>query len=170
MLIFLVSIFAALLSWTVYTSLIHPLSRFPGPVYARLSKFWYIYQAWTGNLDQTWSRIHRQYGAFVRVAPDEISITDPPTVTRVLDAKGSFAKSEIYSMFEGRNGQFKNLLTIRDESQHSQRRRVLNSLYSHSGISKFEGAINDKTTELMNQLAVFSSTGATFDISQWLQR
>ena len=166
----ILSSFLACIAWTVYTSLLHPLSSFPGPVWARISKCWYIHQVWRGDLDETWKCLHERYGAFVRVAPDEISVTDPATITKVLDAKGTFPKAEIYSVFEGPNGKFANLVTIRDERQHSQRRRVVGSLYSASGILKMEGAIDTVTDELMNQFAFFSLTKTSFDISEWLQR
>ena len=162
--------FLACIAWIVYTSLVHPLSSFPGPVWARVSRFWYIHQVWKGHLDETWKRLHEQYGAFVRVAPDEISITDPTTITKVLDAKGTFPKAEIYSVFEGPNGRFANLVTIRDERQHSQRRRAVGSLYSTSSVSQTEGAIDAMTNKLMKQVAFFSLTKTPFDLAEWLQR
>ena len=166
----LISSILSYLSWIAYTLLFHPLSRFPGPLWPRISKFWYMYQVWKGDLDETWSCLHRQYGAFVRVAPNEISVTDPTVITRILDAKGTFPKADIYSVFEGGGGKFANLVTIRDETQHAQRRRAVGSLYSIRGVSTREEEIDTITNQLMNQIALFSLTKTRFDVSEWLQR
>ena len=141
----LISSILSYLLWIAYTLLFHSLSRFSGSLWPRISKFWYMYQVWKGDLDEIWSCLYRQYGVFVRVASNEIFVTDPIVITRILDAKGTFPKADIYSVFEGGGGKFANLVTIRDETQYAQRRRAVGSLYSIRGVSTREEEIDTIT-------------------------
>ena len=76
------------------------------------------------------------------MAPNEISVIDPIVITRILDAKSTFPKADIYSVFEGGDGKFANLMTIRNETQHVQRRRAVSSLYSIREVSTREEEID----------------------------
>lgn len=45
----------------------HPLARFPGPLLARVSKFWMAYVTFRGDAHNTIRDMHTQYGDVVRI-------------------------------------------------------------------------------------------------------
>lgn len=45
----------------------HPLARFPGPVLAKVSRFYVAYSAAQGNNYVTLRRLHQKYGDVVRI-------------------------------------------------------------------------------------------------------
>lgn len=53
-------------SMTVYRTCFHRLRSFPGPVLARVTKFWHVYQARHSLNYLVLQRLHSQYGPFVR--------------------------------------------------------------------------------------------------------
>ncbi|KAF8253259.1 hypothetical protein K440DRAFT_643236 [Wilcoxina mikolae CBS 423.85] len=58
---------------------LHRLGKFPGPLVARISKFWMVKKVWGNSqgyivIDKT----HQKYGDFIRIGPRELSI-NPPT-------------------------------------------------------------------------------------------
>ncbi|PCH43668.1 hypothetical protein WOLCODRAFT_75851, partial [Wolfiporia cocos MD-104 SS10] len=57
-----------LLSIVIYRlSPLHPLYKYPGPVICRVSKFWMVYIASQGKINEYFLRMHRNYGPIMRV-------------------------------------------------------------------------------------------------------
>ena len=46
---------------------IHPLARYPGPLGAKISKFWHAFIATTGRQHHYVKRLHEQFGNLVRI-------------------------------------------------------------------------------------------------------
>ncbi|TVY32808.1 Cytochrome P450 monooxygenase [Lachnellula subtilissima] len=57
----------------VYNLYFHPLRSFPGPIYGKVTGFWYISKIIQGNSFLVIKRLHDQYGDVVRIAPNELS-------------------------------------------------------------------------------------------------
>lgn len=55
----------------------HPLARYPGPLLARISKWYSVYVIVQGKQHIYYQRLHEQYGSVVRVGPNELSMNDP---------------------------------------------------------------------------------------------
>ena len=45
----------------------HPLSGYPGPLLARVSKFWAVWNTWRGKQHHVVMELHRRYGNYVRI-------------------------------------------------------------------------------------------------------
>lgn len=58
----------AYLTWLAYNLTIHPLAKYPGPLWEQVSQLWYVLQVYRGDLDHTMRRLHRSHGAIVRIA------------------------------------------------------------------------------------------------------
>ena len=50
------------LLWVVYTMCFHPLSKYPGPVLASISRWWLIADMASGTTDRTQRQLHAKYG------------------------------------------------------------------------------------------------------------
>ncbi|KAH7303423.1 cytochrome P450 [Stachybotrys elegans] len=60
----------------VYTVRLHPLSRFPGPVYASLSSIPFWIACITGRQVQWMQRLHTRFGPVVRYSPNALNYVD----------------------------------------------------------------------------------------------
>ena len=49
-----------------------PLSRYPGPFIASISRLWYTHVNWQGSQHEVLVELHAKYGDIVRVAPNEV--------------------------------------------------------------------------------------------------
>jgi hypothetical protein len=68
----------ATILWTAFYRLyLHPLRSLPGPLLWRVSRLpWFIANQ-QGVLPFRVHELHKKYGKFIRIAPDEVSIMDP---------------------------------------------------------------------------------------------
>ncbi|KAK3689203.1 cytochrome p450 monooxygenase [Podospora appendiculata] len=61
----------------IYNIYFHPLAQYPGPLLHRATRLAYVYHLISGKLPLAVYRLHSKYGPVVRIAPDELSFTDP---------------------------------------------------------------------------------------------
>lgn len=85
----------------------HPLAEYPGPFFAKISKFYGFYMMSTGKNHILHKKLHEKYGPYVRigewymlrkgcetdwywidVGPNEISMIDVSAISAVLGADG----------------------------------------------------------------------------------
>ena len=63
-----------------------PLALVPGPRLASITRLCHAYHIFKGD-NSTWTRaLHKQYGHFVRIAPNEVSVSHPDGPALILQA------------------------------------------------------------------------------------
>lgn len=122
-------------SMIAYRAFFHRLTRhgFSGPFIARLSQ---IYQTILASkklrLCDEVEVLHKKYGDFVRIGPEEISIADPKAMVAIhgTNAKpGSCTKGPWYDMMYPKV----NMQGTRDRQLYSQRRKLWDKAFSSKG-------------------------------------
>ena len=88
---FLTGLFSSIL---VYRWFFHPLRAFPGPPQAKLTQFWHVSKV-IKNIDnfRHLDRLHAEYGEYVRVGPNLLSVADPDWVEPIHNAQTKFSVS-----------------------------------------------------------------------------
>jgi len=76
----------------VYRRLFHPLSKYPGPFWASITRWWMVREVLSGGHDKHIRALHKKYGPFVRIAPNEIAIADPQAIKVIYSTGGGFTK------------------------------------------------------------------------------
>lgn len=61
-----------------------PLQHIPGPFWASVTRLWLLKIIINGDQNEQLQKIHEKYGKFVRVAPNEVSVTHPDAVKKLL--------------------------------------------------------------------------------------
>jgi hypothetical protein len=79
------------LLYIVYQRFFAPLAKVRGPFWASLSPAWKLVQLTRGNFHETIVDLHEEYGPIVRIAPNEVIISDKSAIR------------EIYSTTQGRD-------------------------------------------------------------------
>lgn len=69
------------LVWRRYAS---PLRGIPGPFWASLTRLWHVKIIIDGNQNEQLRDAHDKYGPFVRMAPNEVSVSHPDGVKKLL--------------------------------------------------------------------------------------
>lgn len=61
-----------------------PLKHVPGPFWASITRLWHVKIIIDGNQNEHLKWAHEKHGQFVRMAPNEVSITHPDAVKKLL--------------------------------------------------------------------------------------
>lgn len=130
-----------------YRAFFHPLRDYPGPIGARLSKWYTVKRV----IDTRWhwhrvqQDLHKQYGDYVRTGPRELSIFDPEAVQALYGFQSRTSKGPFYDVME------KSLHLNRDRPWHRQRRKIWDNAMKTS-LSGFAPHIEETCDQLLERL------------------
>jgi cytochrome P450 len=147
--------------------ILDPLSRVPGPVFARFSRLWLVQHSIAGDMHTTMIALHKKHGKLVRTAPNEVSISDPTAIKTIYGAGTKFRKSDWYSVWQGHR-KF-DLFGGRDEKVHGQHRRLISSIYSLDQLKKLEPGVDTAISLFCKRLGEVAKDGSSVDMSKWAQ-
>ena len=151
----------------VYRLWFHPLASYPGPLLARASSLWSASAARKLRKAQAIQEAHERYGPVVRIAPTELSFSDPEVLKAVYGHGRGLPKTDFYS--GGKFTSTDNIFSMRNRSQHSGRRAIMASVFSQAHISTYIPMISQKIKETLDQLAAHSAGGSRpVDIYHWV--
>jgi tryprostatin B 6-hydroxylase len=87
---FLAGLYGSLIMYRLF---FNPLNRFPGPYFARLSSFYLVFRSTKLDTNRRLYQLHQKDGKFVRIGPNDLSITEPDGVQVVSGATSKCSKS-----------------------------------------------------------------------------
>lgn len=106
----------------LYNLFFHPLSKFPGPFWAKQTDVWRTYNLCTKRFPDTLSALHAKYGPVVRIGPNDLSFQSVDAIEAIYKSGRRVSKSEFYDGFTTFHP---NLFGTRDEevrsNDHTQR-------------------------------------------------
>lgn len=68
------------------------LQQIPGPFFASFSGLWRSSVAWRGNFEKVIRQLHQEYGPFVRIGPNTVSVGDAEYLSAIYGLKQSLDK------------------------------------------------------------------------------
>ncbi|PGG96365.1 hypothetical protein GX51_07860 [Blastomyces parvus] len=154
--------------WVVYCRYFHPLRSIPGPPFASISRLWLVYKTATGDVEHTQRALHKKHGYLVRIAPNELACSDPSAIKTIYGTKSQFTKTDYYDSWAPPNNGYVGHFPARDEKQHSERRRIVNNVYSMSSVLESEKAIDSCTELLCEAMRDFSKQESAVDLALWM--
>ncbi len=125
-----------------YRLTLHPLASYPGPLLAKITDWYNVYHAWKGDRHLELWRVHQEYGDFVRIGPNSISINTNTALRDIYGFKANVKKSDFYSVFPATKGAFSTHTAI-DKAVHARKRRVLSQAFSDNAMRAMEVHILD---------------------------
>ncbi|CAO2657794.1 Nn.00g039200.m01.CDS01 [Neocucurbitaria sp. VM-36] len=148
-----------LLSYVVFTAIyrlyFHPLAKFPGPLWARLTVFPSWWATRTGDRHIWLYSLQEKYGPEFRYRPDSVLINTPSAFRKVFGPTGNVKKADYYKVWP-RNVKTHNTWNATSIEMHSRKRRVMNYAFSESALRSAEGFLHaniDRWLELLGALA-----------------
>jgi hypothetical protein len=95
--------------WVVYQRFFSPLADVPGPFWASITRFWYFNRAAAEDMHRYTKDLHKKYGMvqkicgpdsnieynvgpLVRIAPDEVSCSEPAAMKTIYAVNAGYTK------------------------------------------------------------------------------
>ncbi|KAJ3564856.1 hypothetical protein NPX13_g7701 [Xylaria arbuscula] len=149
----------------LYRAFFHPLRHFPGPRLARLSQFYHFFRirAKVDNYRHL-DRLHAQYGEYVRVGPNLLSISDPDMIEVIFHPQSNFNKAEWYDIASP----LLNLVQLRDRAEHDRRRRHGWDLaFTTKALRSYDSRVVKYADQFVAQM--HRRAGQPINITDWLE-
>ncbi|ROW02698.1 hypothetical protein VSDG_01937 [Cytospora chrysosperma] len=142
---------AGLLLICIFTLLVRriyfsPLSDIPGPFVASFTRLWHMHRILKGDQNLELIRLHDRHGHFVRVAPNEVSVSHPDALRRILLTP--LRKGDWYKIVHYPDRRFKNAMGETDPAAKNELSRHLAAGYLLSNVLQAEPAV-DGAVELL---------------------
>lgn len=158
------------LLWTAYARLVHPLEHIPGPFWASVTRLWMIHHVLRGDMDVVQRALHQKYGPLVRISPNETACADPEAIRKIYPVSKPLEKSYFYQNWHITGfSKYPDHFSHRDERSHSERRRIVNNVYSMTTILSLEQYIDNCSALFVKRMGEFADSGAVVDLGDWLQ-
>ncbi|KAI1755314.1 cytochrome P450 [Xylaria castorea] len=149
----------------VYRAFFHPLRHFPGPKLARLSQFYHVFRI-SAKVDnyRHLDRLHDQYGEYVRVGPNLLSISDPDLIEIIFHPQSNFTKAEWYDIANP----LLNLVQLRDRAEHDRRRRHGWDLaFTTKALRSYDSRVLKYADQFVAQMQ--RKAGQAINVTNWLE-
>ncbi|KAF3044325.1 hypothetical protein E8E12_007952 [Didymella heteroderae] len=151
-------------SIAIYRLFFHRCRNFPGPLPAKISRFYAAYlSAKDVQYYKELAKVHEKYGDFVRTGPREISILRKSAVPLIYGPNSEMRKSTWYGQ-TGNDLKKTSIHMTRDHESHKQRRRAWDRGFSMKALATYEPRIKIKADAFMRQLR---QSTKPFDASAW---
>ncbi|KAL5499106.1 hypothetical protein ACEPAH_1624 [Sanghuangporus vaninii] len=119
-----------------------------GPLLAWFSDVWLGWVQAHGHRSQIVHDLHKQYGIFVRLAPNHVSISDPDAIRTVNGHGIGTTKSNFYDAFVAISH---SIFNTRSRVEHARKRKAVAHVFSPKSVLEFEPYIRSHVAELLEQ-------------------
>ena len=124
----------------IYRVYFHPLSKYPGPFWAKVTDLYQTYHAWKGDRHLEFWRCHERYGSIVRFGPNSVSFNTNTALKDIYGFKANVRKADFYSAFPANKDAYSTHSAI-DKAQHARKRRVISHAFSDVAIKSMENHV-----------------------------
>lgn len=150
------------LGLVVYRAFYHPLAAVPGPFLAKCSPLWQLYHAFRGDECSAIRRLHEKHGSVVRVAPNEVDLSDGAAIAEIYSAKGGFTKAQRYRNFnvDGHPTIFSAIYP----AERLNRAKAVSSMFSAASLRESRDVIEACADRFVSRLVQEVEAGGQVDI------
>lgn len=153
----------------IYNLYWHPLRSFPGPRLNAASVWPKISQLQKGRLQYHVTDLHARYGRVVRIAPDELSFTDPRAWRDIYARKGAgrFEIPQDQDFYNSSGVDKPSMLgCLREE--HDELRKLMNNGFSDRAMKAQEPVIGGYVDKLVERLERESTNSKPKNLRDWI--
>lgn len=152
----------------IYKALRNPLRSLPGPWHSRFTRLPLKIAIMSGRRAFYVHALQQTYGSIVRIAPNEVAISDPEGLAVIHRIGSGFRKTEWYHEFVAQPGRY-NVFTMTDPKDHAARRRLLARPFSRSFLLQhWHDTVRELTRFAVSRMRE-AATGndGKLDVLQW---
>lgn len=143
-----------------------PLAKIPGPFWASTTPLWKLVAFSQGKFHERILALHERYGPIVRIAPNEVLISDKSAIKDIYSTVQSrdFLKTTYYDAFTAFRP---TIFGQRDPHLHAQRKRIVSHGYSMNALQGMETYVQARIQIFLRKFATFAGLDAEVNLSKW---
>ncbi|KAL2062039.1 hypothetical protein VTL71DRAFT_6305 [Oculimacula yallundae] len=155
-----------LIGIAIYNVYFHPLANYPGPKWCAISRGPFLWALINGEQTRNVAKLHRIYGDVVRIAPNELSYTNPTAWKDVYaNRQGKPEMGKYLIVYNKHQG---NQIAIADRIDHSRFRKNLSYGFSDTSLRDQEPLLMSYVNLLLQRIEQASSGGEkAIDMCEW---
>lgn len=153
----------------IYNIYFHPLAKFPGPRFHAIWRMPLLVDRVFGRSLGKIYRWHQEYGYYVRVAPNELSVSSPGAWTDIYgyrrNGRGGFPKDTVrFYRTDKALGNGERSIVTTDDASHSRQRRIFSHAFSDRALREQEPLLKHYTDLMVSKMRDASASGSEVDI------
>ncbi|OTA81553.1 hypothetical protein M434DRAFT_380111 [Hypoxylon sp. CO27-5] len=150
------TIFLSFVVLAIYRRYLSPLSNVPGPFWASITRLWHAYHVFKGDHNLHQIGLHNHFGYFVRIAPDEVSVSHPDGPHLLLQA--TLRKADWYRVFAMPDYRYATPQSTLDAKEKIERSKLFMAGFSKSHLLRSEPYFNKNIGLLLDWMDKYSET------------
>ncbi|KAF5622875.1 Isotrichodermin C-15 hydroxylase [Fusarium sp. NRRL 52700] len=153
----------------VYRLYFHPLAKYPGPFWARISAVPAYYYTLRQDRHVWFWQLQEKYGPTFRITPNSVLINTPTGLKTIFNNKANVKKTEYYKTYP-RNIHVMTTWNTVDKTMHARKRRVMNHAFSDKALRSCEPFIRsniDRWIELLDQEIGEKKWSHSLNMARW---
>ncbi|KAK1511856.1 hypothetical protein CTAM01_00786 [Colletotrichum tamarilloi] len=144
------------------------LRHFKGPPLAAVSKSWLLKTVTGSRGHLEFYNVTKKYGSLARIGPNDLLNDDPGLMRRMLGVRSGYRRSDWYDGMRF-NPSRDNVLSCRDEDEHTKLRSKMAAGYSGREVPAFEQKIDDNLVRLIRLIERYVDGREPFDFGRKAQ-
>ncbi|KAK1476984.1 hypothetical protein CCUS01_16700 [Colletotrichum cuscutae] len=144
------------------------LRHFKGPPLAAVSKSWLLKTVTGPRGHLEFYKVTKKYGSLARIGPNDLLNDDPGLMRRMLGVRSGYRRSDWYDGMRF-NPSRDNVLSCRDEDEHTKLRSKMAAGYSGREVQAFEQKIDDNLVRLIRLIERYVDGRKPFDFGRKAQ-
>ncbi|EGD99847.1 cytochrome P450 monooxygenase [Trichophyton tonsurans CBS 112818] len=137
----------------VYRLTLHPLAKYPGPFWNKLSDWPFFFEVVSGDHHLECLRQHEIYGPVVRTGPNKLSVNSASAMRQIYHRNANAQKGDWYLTLYASASYAHNIHSETNKKKHSFRRRVMEYAFSDAATRSSEEFIIENIKILCDQLS-----------------
>jgi len=155
------------LTWVVYQTCLNPISKFPGPFWAKINPLWHLYQYLTGDRHKRFTQLHNKYGDIIRVGINDLSVCNVEAQKEIYGYSSNFVKSARYKILP-QELKYPTILSETNPVIHSLLKKQMSSAFSMKALDSMEEYIKKNINEFCDGIRKSGNNGQfALDMSKW---
>lgn len=146
----------------VYRLYLHPLAHIPGPIPARLTSLWLYYHSYIGDEATVLHAAHLKYGSLLRIAPNQVDISDADAIAPIYVTKGGFLKAPCYGNFDIDG--HKTIFSTFDVDYRTPRAKAVVPMFSAKALRDNEVALYGCVDRFVDRMEEEAKTGRPVNV------
>ncbi|KAF8868617.1 cytochrome P450 [Mucidula mucida] len=137
----------------------HPLAQYPGPALGKITKWYMGFWIAKGNRHLILQELHRTYGPWVRIGPNELSVDEPAAIRPI------YSQMFRSLSYQGAPQEADALITTVDNNEHALRLVAWSRAFSAENIKHFRTFAQSRTSQLLD---ILSRKEQVVSLSHWI--